>query len=166
MKRLYPYTCGTRWVYGNGSFSPQWRDEPLVDLIDGSQGTSEIGLDYWYSLSVSTGLGGTPRNGLIEKITTPGDNGAEPQPCYELLREGLQTAAVYKWLKDRCVGLSKDEKTKVMDAVQGFESILLGRFAWQDPIATSQRRWNNAVREFYQVAGEVQAVTPKGATKP
>jgi hypothetical protein len=169
MKRLYPYTCGNRRNYvpeGGGPFSPQWRDQPIGDLIDGSQGTSEIGLDYWFSLNVWTGRGGTPRNGLVERITTPGPNGAEPQPCYELLREGLQTAAVYRETKDRCADLTKEKKEKALEAVQAFESIISGRYAWRDPIATSQRRWNAAVRELYQVAGEVQAATPKGATQP
>jgi hypothetical protein len=166
MKRLYPFTSGNRGIYPIGNPSTAWRDGPTHDLFYGSQGISQIGLDYWLSLNCWTGLGGNPRDNLVENITTPGPNGAEPSLGYELLREGLQTAAVYKETKDRCADLSKEEKTKALEAVQTFESIIAGRMAWQDPIATSQRRWNAAVRDLYQIAGKVQAATPKGAVMP
>jgi hypothetical protein len=154
MKRTYPETTCIRGYY-------QYRDLPTLCMLGGFQGYSQLGLDYWFSLAFSTGLGGNPRDGLIESITKPGPNGAEPCIDYDLLREGLQAAAAYFQVRDHDPNVPAEVKTKAIDAAQTFAATIFGRVVYGDQAARNQNRWNAAVRDLYQVAGELQAVTPR-----
>jgi hypothetical protein len=160
MKRTYPITCGTRGVYHpQNPHIAWWRDEPILDTGK-CQGTSQIGLDFWNG-TLHDGGGGNPRDGLRAEIVTPGPNGAETSLYYEMLREGLQTTAAFCSVRDHNPELPAELKAKAKRAAEDMEIFIRGRFAWPDPIATSQRRWNAAVRDLYRIAGEVQAITPK-----
>jgi hypothetical protein len=107
MKRAYPFTVGPREQLQDTSEGWVWRDAPAAMIPGGTEGLSQVGLDYWplkftgrnrppnlgLDVLVQLGPGGfNPRGDLINSVTVPGPNGAEPTLRYVLLREGLQAA--------------------------------------------------------------------------